>query len=178
MIGSVPNIPSAAGQLAPAGDRPQERAFRSLVRTIGLLDRAMHPHFAAFGISGSQWAALRVLYRAEGEGEPGLRVTDLSERLLIRPPSVTGVLDRLERAGLVSRGAEADDLRARPVSLTAKGRRLVEQVMAVHGDHIERVLGGLNTEDCVELNRLVDRLSEHLEGLLLQAPAHTGGTRE
>jgi MarR family transcriptional regulator, negative regulator of the multidrug operon emrRAB len=177
MIGSVPNITSAAGQLALTSDRPQERAFRSLVRTIGLLDRAMQPHFAAFGISGSQWAALRALYRAEAEAEPGLRVTELSERLLIRPPSVTGVLDRLERAGLVTRGAEADDLRAKCVRLTPKGRRLVEQVMTVHGDHIERVLGGLNAEDCVELNRLVDRLSEHLEGLL-QSPAHIGGTGE
>ena len=177
MIGSVPNL-APAGSMATAGDRPQERAFRSLVRTIGLLDRAMQPHFAAFGISGSQWATLRVLHRAEGEGEPGLRVTELSERLLIRPPSVSGVLDRLERARLVSRGAEADDLRAKCVSLTPQGRRVVEQVMAVHGDHIERVLGGLNADDCVELNRLVDRLSEHLEGLLLQAPAHVGGTRE
>ena len=177
MIGSVPNFTPADGQISAAGDRPQERAFRSLVRTLGLLDRAMQPHFAAFGISGSQWAALRALQRAETQGEAGLRVTDLSERLLIRPPSVTGVLDRLERARLVSRGAEADDLRAKRVTLTPKGRRLVEQVMAVHGDHIERVLGGLNVEDCVELNRLVDRLSEHLEGLL-QTPAHLGGPGE
>lgn len=174
MTGSAPSLTSDTTR---AVDRPQERTFRSLVRTIGLLDRAMQPHFAAFGISGSQWALLRSLHRAEAGGERGLRVTDLSERLLIRPPSVSGVLDRLERAGLVSRDAEVEDLRAKRVSLTARGRRLVEQVLSVHGAHIDRVLSGLNVDDCVELNRLVDRLSEHLEGML-QTPAHAGRTNE
>src|SRR5690242_17939380 len=87
-----PSVPNVA-EIEPA----TERAFRDLVRTIGLLERVMQPQFARFGISGSQWAALRALHRAEQEGHEGLRITDLSDRLLIRPPSVTGVIDRLER---------------------------------------------------------------------------------
>src|SRR5262245_15454240 len=86
---------------------PAERALRELVHAFGLLDRVMQPYFAKFGISGSHWGVLRNLHRAEQEGLPGLRLTDLSERLLIRPPSVTGVVDRLERAGLVNRGGSS-----------------------------------------------------------------------
>src|SRR5436309_11360463 len=86
--------------------RPAESAFRELLRTFGLLERVMQPYFARYGISGSQWGVLRNLHRAAGEGRPGLRVVELSERLLIRPPSVTGALDRLERAGLVERRAD------------------------------------------------------------------------
>src|SRR5437763_163965 len=106
----TPPIPKRTNGRGTAGDRPQDRAFRSLVRTFGLLERVMQPHFARFGISGSQWGVLRTLNRAEAEGTEGLRVTDLSDRLLIRPPSVTGVVDRLERAGLVVRDASMDDL--------------------------------------------------------------------
>src|SRR5262245_55410997 len=84
-------------------ERPAVAAFRALLRNFGLVDRIMLPYFARFGISGSQWGVLRQLHRAEQEGLHGLRLTDLSERLLIRPPSVTGVVDRLERAGLVMR---------------------------------------------------------------------------
>src|SRR5271157_2723712 len=98
--------------------RPTENAFRELIRTFGLAERVMHPYFARFGISASQWGLLRNLHRAEQEGQPGLRLTELSNRLLVRPPSVTGVVDRLERAGLVVRHESAADLRAKQVGLT------------------------------------------------------------
>src|SRR5437763_15024677 len=96
-------------------DPASETAVRALVRAFGLLERAMQPYFARFGISGSQWGVLRTLHRAEREGEAGLRLTDLSDRLQIRPPSVTGVVDRLERIGLVVRDASPSDLRAEEV---------------------------------------------------------------
>jgi DNA-binding MarR family transcriptional regulator len=127
----------------------------------------MQPYFAQFGISGSQWGVLRNLHRAEQQDLPGLRLTDLSERLLIRPPSVTGVVDRLERAGLVQRDGSPTDMRAKRVSLTPKGRQVVEQVLAVHGKQMEAVLGGLRHGEQAELLRLLSRLSQHLEGLLL-----------
>src|SRR4051794_4985740 len=112
--------------------RPAESAFRELIRVFGLLERVMQPYFARFGISGSQWGVLRTLHRVEQEGVAGLRLTDLSDRLLLRPPSVTGVIDRLERAGLVARDGSPTDLRAKQVALTDQGRQLVERVLAVH----------------------------------------------
>jgi DNA-binding MarR family transcriptional regulator len=149
--------------------RPTESAFRELIRTFGLLERVMHPYFAQFGISGAQWGMLRTLHRAEQEGHEGhagLRLTDLGERLLIRPPSVTGGVDRLERAGLVRRGDLPGDLRAKQVVLTSKGRQLVEQVLAVHEEQIAGVMGALNLGEQKELYRLLHRLGRHLEGVL------------
>src|SRR5881227_3021514 len=122
-----------AAKAKSTAPKPSEQALRSLIRTLGLLDKVMQPYFAQFGISGSQWGVLRNLHRAEQQGLPGLRLTDLSERLLIRPPSVTGVVDRLERAGLVVRDGSPFDMRAKHVVLTAKGRELVERILAVHG---------------------------------------------
>src|SRR6516164_1039387 len=112
--------------------RLAEGAFRQLIRTIGLLERAMQPCFARFGITGAQWGILRNLHRAEAEGETSLRLTDLSERLLIRPPSVTGVVDRLERARLIARINSASDLRVKRVGLTPRGRQLVGRMLSVH----------------------------------------------
>jgi DNA-binding MarR family transcriptional regulator len=146
--------------------RPAESAFRALIHTLGQVERVMQPYFAQFGISGSQWGVLRNLHRAEQEGLAGLRLTDLSDRLLIRPPSVTGVVDRLERAGLVVRDGSPTDLRAKQVALTEQGRRLVERVLTLHGDQIESVLGGLSLPEQTELHRLLNRLGGHLEGLL------------
>jgi DNA-binding MarR family transcriptional regulator len=150
----------------PATVRTTESAFRQLIHTIGLVDRVMQPYFAQFGVSGSQWGVLRTLYRGEQEGVPGLRLTDISERLLIRPPSVTGVVDRLERAGLAVRDGSPTDLRAKHVALTARGRQLVERVLEFHGRQIDSVLGGLSTTEQHELHRLLIQLGTHLEGLI------------
>jgi DNA-binding MarR family transcriptional regulator len=146
----------------PAADTAAESTFRSLIRTFGVLDRVMSPYFLHFGISGAQWGVLRTLQRAEAEGIAALRVTELSERLLIRPPSVTGVVDRLVRDGLVKRESLPSDLRVKQISLTPKGRQRVRDVLDVHGGQIAKVLSGLSPAEQVELGRLLDRLLEHL----------------
>jgi DNA-binding MarR family transcriptional regulator len=147
-----------------------EAAFRAVIRAFGLVERAMQSHFQGFGISGSQWGILRNLHRAEEAGESGLRLTDLSQRLLIRPPSVTGVVARLEQVGLVSRQSMTDDLRAKRVALTAAGRALVERVLEVHGKRIARLMAALTKTEQAELADLLTRLSDSL-----QAAAGPGG---
>ncbi len=154
-----------------------EGAFRTLIRTLGTLERVMQPYFARFGISGAQWGVLRNLHRAEAEGLPGLRLTDLSERLLIRPPSVTGVVDRLERAGLVARRSSRTDLRAKLVRLTPDGRRLLERVLVGHGAQVQAVMGVLSPREQAELERLLTKLGKHLEGLSARATG-MGRTQE
>jgi DNA-binding MarR family transcriptional regulator len=126
----------------------------------------MHPHFARFGISGAQWGVLRMLHRASSEGQPALRLTDLSNRLLIRPPTGTAVVDRLEQMGLLQREASATDLRSKIVCLTPRGRELVERVLLVHSKQICAVLSGLNLQEQTELQELLGRLCRHLDCML------------
>jgi DNA-binding MarR family transcriptional regulator len=140
-----------------------EVAFRALIRAFGLVERAMQGHFMAFGISGSQWGILRNLHRAEEQGERGLRLTDLSERLLIRPPSASGVVDRLEEAGLVHKASVPGDLRAKRVVLSAQGRALVERVLAVHARQIASVMAGLSADEQEQLHGLLTRLGDSLQ---------------
>jgi DNA-binding MarR family transcriptional regulator len=133
-----------------------------MIRTFGLVERVMQPYFAGFGISGAQWGFLRNLHRAEQEGHPGLRLTDLSRRMLIRPPSVTGIADRLEKIGLIVRRASETDGRAKHVALTEKGRHLVDQVLTVHPAQLARVMGGLSTDEQEQLDGLLVRLADRL----------------
>jgi DNA-binding MarR family transcriptional regulator len=129
----------------------------------------MEPYFIGYGISGAQWGVLRVLHMAEGEGEDGLRLTDLGNRLLVRPPSVTTVVDRLERQGLVDRRASTTDRRAKTVSLSPAGRELVGRILEAHPERIRSMLGGLSLEEQAQLLGLLGRLQTHLEGLLAQS---------
>jgi DNA-binding MarR family transcriptional regulator len=154
-------LSNAAGQAT--ADVTPEQTFRALLRTFGLLRRVMEPYFGRFGISGSQWGVLRVLWRAESEGQPQLRLTDLSERLVIRPASVTGVIDRLQRLGYVKRIASPTDQRSKHVTLTNSGRDLIKRVLEHHPEQIRAVLGGLDDRESADLYRLLERLDGQLE---------------
>ncbi len=147
-------------------DSAEEAAFLGLLRTFGLIERVMQGHFARFGISGSQWGVLRILHRAEEAGHEALRLTDLSERLLVRPPSVTGLVARLERAGWVIRDISPTDQRAKRVRLTTAGRDLVDGALSKHRQQIGKVMAGLDHEHCLQLDGLLSRLKVHLEGML------------
>ena len=146
--------------------QPAEHAHRSLLRAFGSLKKAMEPYFARFGISRPQWAVLIVLHRSEQEGGAGgMRLRDLGERLFIQPPSVTGVVDRLEREGLVARSKEEEDLRVRRVRLTDEGRAVIERVLAVHAGEIQALMRGLTVRQQATLARLLDQLDDHLKAL-------------
>jgi DNA-binding MarR family transcriptional regulator len=140
-----------------------DAAFRAFLRASGLVRRVMEPFFAQFGISGAQWGVLLALGRAADEGELGLRLTDIGDRLLIRPPSVTGVIDRLERMGLVERTSSSQDMRAKCVSLTPAGRQLFGRVKKGRQAKVNDMLGGLTAKEQLELSLLLRRLGTHLE---------------
>ncbi len=124
--------------------------------------QAMEPYFARHGISGAQWGVLRTLHRAEREHGDGLVLKDLGDRMLVRPPSMTGVVDRLNREGYVRKSVARDDQRARKVVLTAAGRNLVNRVLRHHPRQIRCVLSALSEADARELNRLMDLVSKSL----------------
>lgn len=151
---------------SPLTHRATEAAFRALVRTFGLLRRVMEPYFAGFGISSAQWGILRTLHSAEEEGLPHLRLSDLGDRLIVRPASITGAIDRLEKLGLVKRQDCATDQRVKHVCLTAAGRERVACVLQNHGDQMTCVLSCLGMEEQERLRELLERLGQHLEALV------------
>jgi MarR family transcriptional regulator, 2-MHQ and catechol-resistance regulon repressor len=159
-------------------DSQAVRTFRQFLRSFGLIERIMQLYFGGFGISGSQWGVLRNLHRARRDGCSTLRIGELSERMLIRPPSVTGVVDRLERLRLVTRRSDPTDLRARRVGLTAAGRKLVERILIGHERQIRQLLAGLDPKEQIELHRLLARLGGHLNGLLRHQMKSIGTSSE
>jgi DNA-binding MarR family transcriptional regulator len=146
-------------------ESPSEQTFRALLKTMGMMRRVMEPYFSRFGISGSQWGVMRALWFADQVGEASVRVTDLSDRLLIRPPSVTTVVDRLERQGLVLREGSPSDQRVKEVRLTDAGRKLVRRVLHGHTAQIETLLDGLSGSELQALRQSLERLNLHLESM-------------
>jgi DNA-binding MarR family transcriptional regulator len=142
---------------------PNVQAFRALIRSFGLLKRVMEPHFTSIGISGAQWAILRNLYDMDASGDDAVRLSDLGNRLLVRPPSVTGVVRRLRQMGLVEVAASQADQRAKTIALTDAGRQLVETFGERHEARIEQIFAGFEPAERDQLLRLLTQLGGHLE---------------
>jgi len=94
-----------------------------------------------FGISRAQWAVLVRLDRSEG-----LKQSELAEILDLQPISLTRLLDRLAKNGLIERRADPNDRRANRLYLLPAARPLLEQLGRLGADMMETVLDGLDTK--------------------------------
>lgn len=151
---------SAIGELQTSTHfGPAELTFRELFRVMGLAKRVMEPYFAESGISGPQFAVLWTLCRS---GPEGLRLIDLGQQLLVRPPSVTGIVTRLIKLGLVFRLPASGDLRERRVTISEQGRELVASIRQTHPGQIRRLMGGLNDDEQTQLRTLLSKLAGHM----------------
>lgn len=111
------------------------------------------PGLRAHELSDQQWRVLRVL------GELGTVETGrVAREAYILGPSLTGVLARMERDGLVQRARDPQDQRRTVVQATAKGLQLVKTLSQSIEAHYQRLERGLGKDKLTQLYALLDEL--------------------
>ncbi|TAK39547.1 MAG: MarR family transcriptional regulator [Betaproteobacteria bacterium] len=93
----------------------------------------------------------------------GLKMNELSRRLMVTGGNVTGIVDQLAREGLVERAADADR-RAFRVRLTRTGRRAFGEMARAHEAWIVEILAGLTQRDHDGLLALLAKLKQSCSG--------------
>jgi DNA-binding MarR family transcriptional regulator len=88
----------------------------------------------------------------------GLRMGELSQRMMVSGGNVTGITDQLVADGLVARVPVPEDRRAHLVRLTAKGKRSFDAMAAAHARWIEELTGALGPSERRRLHQLLGRL--------------------
>jgi DNA-binding MarR family transcriptional regulator len=135
----------------------EERFIDLLARANHVLAEGFHAQVRARGLSVTEWRVLAAL--AERDGVP---MMDLGEQVLFKQPTLTKVIDRMERASLVQRRTPPEDRRRTLVDLTEDGRRLATPLLASARDHeawVARALGSAGFQKCrAMLVEIVDRL--------------------
>ena len=92
----------------------------------------------------------------------GLKMGELSRRMMVTGGNVTGITDGLEADGLVERSADVSDRRALRVRLTPAGRRAFRTMATEHERWIVDMFGALNQNQMTVLSDLLGRLKQHL----------------
>ena len=116
------------------------------------------PSLREHGLSDQQWRVLRVL------GEHGTVETGrVAREAYILGPSLTGVLARMERDGLIRRERDPADQRRSVVEATPKGLKLVDRLSFTIEAHYQWLEKSLGKQKLAQLYELLDELIE-LEG--------------
>ena len=98
----------------------------------------------------------------------GLKMTELSQLLMVTNGNVTGVTDQLEKDGLVERVALAGDRRAYIVRLTAIGRDTFETMASLHEAWIIDAMSSLTAAEQQQLYDLLSKLKQPLQEKALE----------
>src|SRR3984957_8232529 len=135
-------------------ESPEEEALLSVVRTSDQLQIRSARLLREHGLTPSQYNILRIL---RGEGNP-LPILEIASRTITVVPGITGLIDRLERAGFINRLHCEKDRRVTYVALTDQGTKtladLGEPLLALH----RKVMGHLSQVELKELIRLLERV--------------------
>lgn len=125
-------------------------------------------------LTGPQLTVVKLL-----EQSGGVSLSELSERIRAQNSTVTGIVDRMEREGLVVRERSKEDRRVVFIRLTTKGRRLAEDIPVEPMDLFRGALQNLPQTETRELVRILGKVARCVqetvkEGVGIGA-ASTGG---
>jgi DNA-binding MarR family transcriptional regulator len=102
-------------------------------------------------------------FMAQLERHPeGLKMSEISRRLMVTGGNVTGLTDQLEKEGFVARDVDPNDRRAFTVRLTAIGRAQFDKMAQAHERWVVELFGGLSIDDKSKMHQRLGKLKQHL----------------
>jgi len=134
-------------------DRPEPEAILNVMKTSDQLQNRFGRLFRQFELTSSQYNVLRIL---RGEGQP-LPSLEIAARMIQVVPAITGLIDRLEKRGLVARQRCEEDRRVVFVEITEAGKALIAQLDQPVQELETELFGHLEERELKQLTRLLEK---------------------
>lgn len=136
---------------------PESAAYLALMRVASRFDQDMSDVLKPHGITPTQYNVLRIL---RGASPGGLACGAVLDRLVMRDPDITRLLDRLEKLGYVTRGRDTVDRRVVVSRITEPGLSLLASLDAPVNALHQSQLAWLGPEDLRHLSSILGRILE------------------
>lgn len=139
----------------PAGSKMELRLWLRLLSCSNLISAEIRRRLRTeFDVTLPRFDVMAQLHR-----EPdGLRLGDLSRRMMVTNGNITGLVDRLVEEGLVVREADPNDRRATTVRLTRAGSTMFRMMASAHESWIHEMFAGVPAKRVAELLEDLDVL--------------------
>lgn len=156
----MPPRPLPKTRSAPhAAEFPPRLSSGYLVRDAHrAFQRLLERRIAPYGVTRGQWYFLRVLWTHDG-----LSQRELSARVGMMEPTTVIALRSMEKAGLIQRQRSDEDRRKVRVLLTAKAKRLRNELLAVARGITDASEEGIAPRDLAAFRRVIARMTENLD---------------
>ena len=142
-------------------DLEREKSIGFLVHEVArLFRRRFEEEARVHGITLPQWRALAEIYKNQGISQVALAGCIDSD-----PMTLSGILDRLEKRGLVERYPDPNDSRAKLARLTASGVELVDTARSIGRIFYENALSGLSEPERARLVVGLTHIRENLNNM-------------
>ncbi|MGW7054870.1 MarR family winged helix-turn-helix transcriptional regulator [Streptomyces sp. NPDC054887] len=152
----VDAITAQWAEVRPDLDTGPMAVFGRVYRIARAMGDRMEKAYARFGVSRGEFDVLATLRRS---GEPyTLSPRELSATLMLTTGGMTGRLDKLERAGLLSRSPDPHDRRGLRVTLSERGLAIVDEAVTAGLELQHEALEGFGEEQVEQLQTLLRRL--------------------
>src|SRR6202161_3247189 len=122
----------------------QQEAFLSILRTASELSNSADKSLREFNITQQQYNVLRIL---RGAGAEGLCRNEISARMVASTPDMSRLLDRMEKAGWITRERAEDDRRQVSTYITKSGIELLVMLDPSTRDFVTRLFAGTAVSD-------------------------------
>lgn len=139
-------------------------SIRRIMHAVELHSRRLVEHV---GLTGPQLAVLRKT--AQLRRTP---IGSLARAIHLSQPTVTGILDRLEKRGLIQRTRDEQDRRAVNISITAAGQELLDRAPSLLQDQFRKELEKLQDWERTLMLAILQRIAAMMEAEGLEAEPH------
>jgi len=126
-----------------------------LVRAARGMKRALDNELLEIGVTASQHAVLSALAQKDG-----LSLTQIARKIFLDNPATTGLVDRLERDGLVERHRISSDRRVINIYLTDKGKSILKTIDKIATNLDRNIMSVLSKSEVSELKNFLNRIWE------------------
>jgi DNA-binding MarR family transcriptional regulator len=120
------------------------------------LKKAANSFFQDDVASDAQFNILVLLHDAQAP----MTQNDLSKKLLVDKSNITGLVDRLEKQGLIKRTEVQNDRRSYHIKLTKQGADVIKKLNASYLERVEKIMGAFNKKDQDELIAMMKRVRQ------------------
>jgi DNA-binding MarR family transcriptional regulator len=142
------------------GTLPTVEAFAALRWAAKLTHQVMERWAEKQGLSEGR---LQLLFRLRHKAPGGVPLGELAEMMNVSPRNITGLIDNLERDGLVVRVPDPDDRRSVLAALTDQGRQRIDATWRASIERQTPWAEGMSREELVQLRHLCLRIVENMQ---------------
>ena len=137
-------------------------ALLSTYYTASNLRKKAEHFLQPFGLTDVQFNLMMLLKHQSKKGA-GLSQAQLSSMMLVNRANITALVDRMERAGFVTRTSSPSDRRSNIIQLTASGEELLDKIEPLYAQEVKRIMDVLVEDEQKRLIGMLEKVRSNIK---------------